>query len=56
MLLDPATSIEEDAAMPFNLCVRLNVTMLQRIVLLNIFFDKSRSSLYANSGSYITIH
>ena len=48
LILEPTSNINEMSTMVRELCVRLNSTMLQRDVAVNIFFD-DRSS-YANSG------
>ena len=48
MILEPTSNINEMSTMVRELCVRLNSSMLQRDVAVNIFFD-DRSS-YANSG------
>ena len=51
LILEPTSNINEMSTMVRELCVRLNSSMLQRDVAVNIYFDDYRSS-YANTGKY----
>ncbi len=48
--LEPVSNIDENSTMMRQLCINVNTTELERIVVVDVNFDASQSSTYAQSS------